>query len=102
MYPPVSHLFGSCGAALGAGPRAVGGSWTFLWGLRVDIFGHVDIIVQQHLLLHSSSIATGGSRGGLSVARLRQLLQATSAAAPAVSLQASTRLSAATAGGQEG
>lgn len=106
MYPFVSYLFGSFGAALGALPWAFSGSWASLWCLGVDVFGHVDIIVQQHLLLHPSSRPTGRSRGGLSVARLRlrQLFQASPAAAPAVSLQASTRLGAATAavGGQEG
>lgn len=104
LHPSVSYLFSSFGAALRAVPRAVSGSWASGWCLGVDIFGHVDIIVQQHLLLHPSRGATGESRGGLSVARLRQLLQASPAAAPAVSLQASTRLGAATAamGGQEG
>lgn len=104
MYPSVSYLFGSFGAALRAVPRAVSGIWTSEWCLGVDEFGHVYIIVQHHLLLHSSSRATGESRGGLSVARLRELLQASPATAPAVSLQASTRLGAATAAvrGQEG
>lgn len=104
VYPSVSYLFGSFRAALGAVPRAFSGSWASFWCLGVDIFGHEDIIVQQHLLPHPSRGATGESRGGLSVARLRQLLLASPAAAPAVSLQASTRLGAATAavGGQEG
>lgn len=85
-------------------PRAVSGSWASGRCLGVDVFGHVDMIVQQHLLLHPSHGATGRSRGALSVARLRQLLQASPAAAPAVSLRASTRLGAAAAamGGQEG
>jgi len=104
LCPSASHLFCSFGAALGAlWTRAVSGSWASLCCLGVDIFGHVDIIVQQHLLLHP----TRGSRGGLSVARLTQLLQASPAAAPAapaVSLQASARLgaAAAAAGRQEG
>lgn len=106
MCPSVSYLFGSLGAALGTVPRAVSGSGASLRCLGVDVFGHVDIIIQQHLLLHSSSRPTGESRGGLSVARLRlrQLVQASPAAAPAVSLQASTRLgtAAAAVGGQEG
>lgn len=104
MYPPVSYLFGSFGAALRTVPRAVSGSRASGWYLGVDIFGHVDVIVQQHLLLCARSGATGRGGRGLSVTRLRELLHASPAAAPAVSLQASTRLRAATAavGGQEG
>lgn len=100
----VFYLFGSFRAALGAVSSTVSCSWASLWRLGVDVFGHVDVIVQQHLLLQPSSGATGECRGGLSVTRLRQLLKASAAAAPAVSLQASSRLGAATAavGGQEG
>lgn len=100
----ISYLFGSFGAALGAVPGAVSGSWASLWCLGVDIFGHVDIILQQHLLLHRSCRATRESWGDLSGTRLRELLQASPAAAPAVSLLASARLGAATAavGEQEG
>lgn len=85
-------------------PRAVSGIRTSEWCLGVDIFGHVDIIVQHHLLFHSSSRATGESRRRLSVARLGELLQASPATASAFSLQAYTRLGAATAAvrGQEG
>lgn len=104
LHPSLSYLFGSFGAPLGTLTRAVSGSRASLWCLGVDVFSHVDIIVQKHLLPHPPSGATGEGRRGLSVARLRQLLQAPSAAAPAVRLQASARLGAATAavGGQEG
>lgn len=101
----VSYLFCSFGAALRARwPGAVSGSRGSLCLLQVDIFGHVDIIVQQHLLPRPSGGATGGRGGGLSVAKLRKLLQAPTAAAPALGLQAAARLDAATAavGGQEG
>lgn len=85
-------------------PRTVSGIWTSEWCLGVYIFGHVDIIVQHHLLFHSYSRGTLKSRGGLSVARLGELLQASPATAPAVSLQAYPRMGAATAAvrGQEG
>lgn len=104
MHPPVAYLFGSLGAALRAVPRTVGGGRAPRWHLETHVFGHVDIIVQQHLLLQACSRATGESSGGLSVPGLRQLLQAPPTAAPAVSLQASSRLNAATAtvGGEEG
>lgn len=97
MHPSVSYLFGSLGAAIRAVPSAVSGSRASRRHLGTHVFGHVDIIVQQHLLLQACSRATGESGGGLSVTRLRQLLQASPAAAPAVSLQASDRLNAATA-----
>lgn len=99
MHPSVSYLFGSLGAAIRAVPSAVSGSRASRRHLGTHVFGHVDIIVQQHLLLQACSRTTGESGGGLSVTRLRlrQLLQASPAAAPAVSLQASDRLKAATA-----
>lgn len=106
MHLSASYLFGSFGAALRTLPRTVGGGRAPLRCLRVDILGHVDVVVQQHLLLHPCGRATGGSGGGggLSLTRLRELLQAPPAAAPAVSLQASARLGAAATavGGQEG
>ena len=88
----VSYLFGSLGAALRAVCGAVSGSRAPLWCLGVDVFGHVDIIVQQHLLLHPSGEATGGSRGGaggVSVTQLWELLHAFPAASPVVGLRAS-------------
>lgn len=102
------YLLSSPGAASRAVPGALGGGGGGSGGrraagchLRVDVFCHVDAIVQQHLLPH----AGGESRGGVPVPRLRQLLQASSAAAPAVGLQAAGAwLDAATAAmrGQEG
>lgn len=99
-----SYLFGSFRAALRGLPGAVDSRRASGRGLGVNVFGHVDVIVQQHLLLHPPSWATGERGGGLSVPRLRQLLLASPAAAPAVSLRASGRLDAATAAvsGQEG
>lgn len=85
------YLLSSPGAASRAVPGAFRGGGGGSGGrraagchLRVDVFCHVDAIVQQHLLPH----AGGESRGGVPVPRLRQLLQASSAAAPAVGLQA--------------
>lgn len=94
-HPSVSYLLGGFGAALGALPWAVFCSWASRWSLGVHIFGHVDVIVQQNLLLGSCSGATG---------ERRQLFVAAPAAASAVSLQAPTRLKASTAtvGWQEG
>lgn len=87
---------GSGGGGGGGGGRRAAGCH-----LRVDVFCHVDAIVQQHLLPHAGR----ESRGGVPVPRLRQLLQASPAAAPAVGLQAAGAwLDAATAAmrGQEG
>lgn len=100
----VSYLFGSFGAVLGAVLWAVSATRASRRCLRVNIFGHVDVIVQQHLLLHPSSRSTGERSGGLFVPGLRELLLASPAAAPAVSLQASSRWDATTAAvrGQEG
>lgn len=89
----ISDLFGSFGAAAGALPWTLAGGRASYWCLVLDIFSHVNTVVQQHLLLRCS-------RG----AHLRQLLQAPPAAAPAVRLQASAGVGAARAsmGGQEG
>lgn len=97
-----SYLFGGLGAALRAISRASVSSWASWCCLEVNIFGHVDIIVQQHLLLHPSGGAPGDGSGGLSVTRLTQLLLASPAAAPAVSLQARLYAATAAVGGQEG
>lgn len=87
--PPVVYLLRRPGAAGRAVPGALssgcgGGRRAAGWHRRVDVFCHVDTIVQQHLLPH----AGGESRGGVPVPKLRQLLQASPAAAPAVGLQA--------------
>lgn len=91
-YKAPPYLFGSLGAAVGASPGTFTGGRASYWGLVLDIFSHVNTVVQQHLLLRRSC----GTR-------LRQLLQAPAAAAPAVRLQASAVGAArASMGGQEG
>lgn len=87
----ISYLFGSLGAAFRAMPGTFTASRASRRRLGLDVFSHVNAVVQHHLLL-------GCSRGS----RLRQLLQAPTAAAPALGLQASAGVGAAAVGGPEG
>lgn len=103
--PVQSCLFSGLGAALRAVPRAVFSCRASCRSLGVDIFGHVDIIVQQHLLFGPSRGTGRRSYGVLvSTLSLRHLFQTSPAAAPAVCLQDPSSLGAAAAavGREEG